>query len=111
MGGCHYCGEMRKDGRMELCSGRWRISAICFGRLLLRWTRARNRPLEQVADRSVNELELRDELGGDFPVAVVGQMGLMQLTLQSNDAATKGISFSDKALNCARGGEEQFNVL
>ena len=88
-----------------LCSGRWRISAICFGRLLLRWVRARSRRSEQVADRSVNELELRDKLGGDFPVAVVGQMDLMQLTLQSNDVATKGISFSDKALNCARGGE------
>ena len=88
---------------MELCSGRWRISALSFGRLLLRW--ARDRRSEQVADRSVNELELRNELGGDFPVAVVGQMGLMQLTLQSNDAATKCISFSDKALNCARGGE------
>jgi hypothetical protein len=41
----------------------------------------------------------------------VGQIGLMQLALQSIDAATKGISFSDKALNCVRGGEEQFNVL
>jgi hypothetical protein len=96
---------------MELCSGRWRISALCFGRLLLRWARARNRRSEQVTDRSVNELELRDELARDFPVAVVGQIDLMQLALQSNDAATKCISFSDKALNCARSGEEQFNVL
>jgi hypothetical protein len=94
---------------MELCSGRWRISALCFE--LLRWVHGRNRRSEQVRNRSVNELELRDELARDFPVAVVGQIDLMQFALQSSDAATKGISFSDKALNCARGGEEQFNVL
>jgi hypothetical protein len=51
---------------MELCSGRWRISALCLGGLLLRWAGVRNRRSEQVTNRSVNELELRDELGRVF---------------------------------------------
>jgi hypothetical protein len=60
----------------------------------------------QVTDLTVKELDLRDEFGAESSVAIVDQRGLTtetcQLELQSVDAATKRISFSDKALNCVR---------
>jgi hypothetical protein len=53
----------------------------------------------QVTDLTVKELDLRDEFGGEPSVAIVDQRGLTtktcQLELQSVDAATKRISFSD----------------
>jgi hypothetical protein len=75
-----------------------------------------NRLSQQVTAPTVEELKLRDEFGRQSSVAIVDQRGSLtktcQLALQSIDAVTERVSFSDKTLNCVRRFEEQtLNIL